>query len=457
MMAAAGAGGIVRKLLYLFGAFVCACGGGSQGGSVGSGGAPLGGAAALGGAISQGGSAMSGGAAQGGSTPSAGGAFASAGQGGSAQGGTAQAGAAQGATSSGGTNATSGGVSAGGASGSAGGSAQAGSTSNGGVDSGGGGSGGSAGGGTTAGNAGSAGALGLPALRIASDTSSIEFTPALVAAQDFYPGQASVVSGGISLLLTDTTIDLGTNAETQALRQSVDHPNLRIIFTTTETFYRIVASKKAGIAALADLRGKRVGTISNTSAAFYLDKMLRSVQLTSADVTVVSGSICLATPCATNTFPNMIQRGAIDAMTLWEPTAELSLRALGSDGVTFQERSLYREIVNLHTTAEKLADPVKRRGIVEFVRALAKAQELFRTKPEMVWPRVAQASGVDAALLEAVWEDERFAGSLTPDIVDVLVEEETWVAKQSNRTPRTRAELEPLVDRSVALDAMVQP
>lgn len=392
--------------------------------------------------------------------PSAGGAFASAGQGGSAQGGTAQAGATQGGTS-GGTNSTNGGVSSGGASGSAGGGAQAGSMSNGGVAAGGGapaGFGGSASGAaTTAGTAGVAGAVGLPALRIASDTSSIEFTPALVAAQDFYPGQASVVSGGISLLLTDTTIDLGTNAETQALRQSVDHPNLRIIFTTTETFYRIVASKKAGIAELADLRGKRVGTISNTSAAFYLDKMLRSVQLTSADVTVVSGSICLATPCATNTFPNMIQRGAIDAMTLWEPTAELSLRALGSDGVTFQERSLYREIVNLHTTAEKLADPVKRRGIVEFVRALAKAQELFRTKPEMVWPRVAQAIGVDAALLEAVWEDERFAGSLTADIVDVLVEEETWVAKQSNRTPRTRAELEPLVDRSVALDAMVQP
>lgn len=453
------AGGRARALLWLLGTFVCACGeGGSNRASAGTGGASFGGAAALGGTVGQGGRTTSGGAAQGGSALGVGGTFAGAGQGGIAHGGTVQGGASSGGTTSGGTSSASGGLSAGGTSGSSGGGEQAGATSNGAAGSSGGALGGSASGGSASGGAaGAAGAPSLPTLRIASDTSSIEYTPALVAAQDFYAGQASVVSGGISLLLTDTTIDLGTNAETQALRQSVDHPNLRIIFTTTETFYRIVTSKKAGIEKLADLRGKRVGTIANTSAAFYLDKMLRSVQLTSADVTVVSGSICLATPCATNTFPSMIQRGTIDAMTLWEPTAELSLRALGTDGTTFQDRSLYREIVNLHTTAEKLADPAKRRGIVEFVRALAKAQELFRTKPEMVWPRISQAIGVDAALLESVWEDERFAGSLTSDIVDVLDEEEDWVAKQSNRTRRTRAQLEPLVDRSVALEALGQP
>ncbi|WP_437949655.1 ABC transporter substrate-binding protein [Sorangium sp. So ce296] len=127
--------------------------------------------------------------------------------------------------------------------------------------------GGNAGAGGDAGAGGQGGAAPFPSLKITSDTASIEFTPVLVASQDFYPGEATVDSGGIVSLLNDDSIDLGTNAETQTLRQSVAHPNLRIIFTMTETFYRIVANRAAGISALADLRGKRIGTIPNTSAA----------------------------------------------------------------------------------------------------------------------------------------------------------------------------------------------
>jgi NitT/TauT family transport system substrate-binding protein len=104
-----------------------------------------------------------------------------------------------------------------------------------------------------------------------------------------------------------------------------------------------------------------------------------------------------------------------------------------------------------------LADPEKRRGIVEFVRALAKAQELYRTRPEEVWPRISDAIGVEEAVLEQVWEDEQFPGMLVPDILDVLEEEEPWVAAQTSRTPRTRAELATLVDDSVMKEALGLP
>ena len=61
--------------------------------------------------------------------------------------------------------------------------------------------------------------------------------------------------------------DVATNAETQLLRFSVRHPDLRIIFNVTEGLYRIVARRSAGIASIADLKGKRVATIEQTSAA----------------------------------------------------------------------------------------------------------------------------------------------------------------------------------------------
>jgi ABC-type amino acid transport substrate-binding protein len=312
-----------------------------------------------------------------------------------------------------------------------------------------------AGAGSGGASAGQGGAQTFPDLKITSDTKSIEFTPALVAAEDFYPGKATVASGGIVTLLQDSTVDLGTNAETQTLRQSVMYPNLRIIFTVTETFYRIVANRQAGIETLEDLEGKRIASISNTSAAYFIYKYLGTVNVT--EYTLVSGGICMATPCGASTLPGLVESGDADAIALWEPSTEIAAQALGDDAVIFQDRTLYREIVNLHSTAEKLADPETRRAIVEFVRSLIKAQQQFRENPESIYPRIVDAIGIQQPVLEAAWHDERYGGELVPDILDVLEEEEPWVAAQTNRTPRTREELAPLVDDSIAREALGSP
>jgi len=311
--------------------------------------------------------------------------------------------------------------------------------------------GGSAGTGGIAGSgtAGMAGGAPLPPLKITSDTASIEFTPLLVAAESFYTGTASVGSGGIVSLLNDSTIDLGSNAETQSLRQSVDHPNLRIIFTVTETFYRIVASRSAGVSKLADLKGKSIATIANTSAAYYVDKMLRTVSLTDKDVTIRSGTA--------DTLPTLLANGTVAAVTLWEPSPQVAMDRIGSDAIEFQDRSVYREIVNLHSTAETLAKPEKRRAIVAFVRALMAAQKQYREQPELAKPRVTKALNMDAALLDKVWHNEQWLGTLVPDILDVLVEEDVWVAAQTGRSARTRAQLTPLVDDSIMKEALAAP
>ncbi len=382
------------------------------------------------------------------SSPDAGGAGGASSAGTSALGGSG-GGLAGALSSSGAGGAGSAGASPGGTSGSVAGAA--GSSAGGGAAGAIAGAGGSAGSGVATGGvagaaAGAGGAAPLPPLKITSDTASIEFTPVLVAAESFYGGTASVGSGGIVTLLSDSSVDLGSNAETQSLRQSVDHPNLRIIFTVTETFYRIVASRSAGVMKLADLKGKSLATISNTSAAYYVDKMMRTVGLTDKDLTIVAGSA--------TTLPNLLANGTVAAVTLWEPSPQVAMDRIGSDAIEFQDRSVYREIVNLHSTAETLAKPEKRRGIVAFVRALIEAQRQFREQPDKAKPRVVKALSMDAALLDKVWHNEQWLGTLVPDILDVLVEEDVWVAAQTGRTPRTRAQLTPLVDDSIMKEAL---
>jgi sulfonate transport system substrate-binding protein len=55
------------------------------------------------------------------------------------------------------------------------------------------------------------------------------------------------------------------------------------------------------------------------------------------------------------------------------------------------------------------------------------------------------------------WPNLRYAGGLVSDLTDVMVEEEMWVAKERNRTPRTRTQLASLIDRSLLDEAMRKP
>src|SRR6516165_4308248 len=115
---------------------------------------------------------------------------------------------------------------------------------------------------------------------------TIESAPVFVAERNARDVRMELRAGGIPLLL-EGGVDAATNSETQALLRSVDRPDLRIVMTVAECAYRLVARRASGIAAPADLRGKKVGTPANTSSQFYLVKALRRAGLKEADVTVV--------------------------------------------------------------------------------------------------------------------------------------------------------------------------
>src|SRR4051812_43016228 len=117
-----------------------------------------------------------------------------------------------------------------------------------------------------------------PGLRVAVNMTTIESAPVFLAAQNAPEQRMDIRAGGIPMLL-DGGADAATNSETQALVRSVTRPDLRIVMTVAECYYRIVARKSAGVQKLADLRGKKIGTPASTSAGYYLAKMLRTVGL----------------------------------------------------------------------------------------------------------------------------------------------------------------------------------
>jgi sulfonate transport system substrate-binding protein len=281
----------------------------------------------------------------------------------------------------------------------------------------------------------------------------IELSPVIVAADSFYPERLQVGEGGITRITAGET-DLATNAETQLLRESLTNPDLRIIMTVTESFYRLVARRSAGIATLADLKGKRAMLPRNTSAHYYLVAMLRTAGLTEEDVEIVNLPPAQGDQTGMDQMSDALARGDVDVISIWEPEPEDALRRLGDDAIVFQDRSVYREVFNLHARAPDLADPSKRRSIVAFVRAVAEASAALNDSPEMYWPHVSSVTSFTTEEISWGWPEMQFPVQIIPDMLDVLEVEEVWVAKERNRVPRSRDELAQFIDRSVVEEAL---
>ena len=300
------------------------------------------------------------------------------------------------------------------------------------------------------------------ALRVYGNLSLLEMAPALLAAGRIYTGKAIIEHGGVKSLwgkasdLPSLTAagqsDIAANSETQVLPSSFDNPDLRIIFTLAECPYRIVCRRSAGIAQLADLRGKRIGTMPKSSAVYFLDRMLRTVGLTEQDVTIVP--FMAKTKAPLSLMPQALSSGEIDAVTVWEPQSQKAKNAIGTDAIEFCDPAVYRERFNLCTTQANLDDPVMRQKIVAFVRALIVATAQLQRNSQEACLLVAQAAELNIEIVRNSWPYLTYPGTLSPDLLDVLVPVEVWVATETCRVPRTRSELSRLIDGSVLRDAL---
>lgn len=281
----------------------------------------------------------------------------------------------------------------------------------------------------------------------------IELSPAVVAARNFYPGNVTIGTGGVRSLTSGEAL-IVTNAETQLLRESVDNQDIRTIMTVTESFYRLVGKRSSGINSLADLKGKRVMVPGPTSAGYYLVAMLKTVGLTEDDVTLIPFPSGENVQEAMDRMSDALLNDEADVISIWEPEAEDAIHALGDDAIVLQDRSVYREVFNLYTTQAALDDQTKRQIVIGFVQAVIRATAALKEDPASFWPQVSEVIGYPVEDIAASWNEMEFPMYIVPDMMDILEVEEVWVAKERDRIPRPRSELEPLVDRSIMAEAM---
>jgi sulfonate transport system substrate-binding protein len=301
-------------------------------------------------------------------------------------------------------------------------------------------------------------AVAVEPLTLFGRDSVLEMAPVLIAAND---GQIPVVihNGGVPDLWSGVTseakdqvrigADLAANAETQVLRMSVKHPDVRIIMIVAEGLYEVIARRSAGIATIADLKGKRIATFNATSAAYFLRETLASAGLSENEVTIDS----YMPGDASQAFIE----GRADALVIWEPEAERARKALGADAVRFVDPNGYRELYGLSARQETLEEPRKRSQIVAFLRQVKAGCFKATHSPARVQKMLSKRTGIAKKLIASSWKHHRFPCSLPTDLVDVMVREDAWLAASEGRNPRSRAQLSRLIDGSLLEEAFQLP
>jgi len=280
-------------------------------------------------------------------------------------------------------------------------------------------------------------------IKIAVNATTIESAPIFLAEHGPAVQIVPVPNGRVAMQqLLHGDVDAATGSETQMLLNSIAEPGIRIVLTLAEARYRIIARRSAGIQRIEDLRGKKVAATVNTSSQYYLREMLRkSGMLLDTDVRFVN----LEGPA----MPDALKRGDVDAVAIWEPHAQNSLDALGSDAVDLQNAAVYRERFNLNTTTKVLKDPSKRRALVEFLKAVMRASDLARRQPVQARMLLAPFINTPEGTIEHVWNRFLFPANLPADLPKVLGDVEIFVAAVQYRQPRPRATLSVLIDSSV--------
>jgi NitT/TauT family transport system substrate-binding protein len=284
-------------------------------------------------------------------------------------------------------------------------------------------------------------------LRISVNVTTIESFPVFLAAESM-PGVLlePAPNGRIAMSqLVSGAVDAATGSETQVLLNATAEPRLRIVMTLAECKYRIVARRSAGIRRVSDLRGKKVAATLNTSSQYLLSGMLQKARLKDADVQVV--------PLEGQEMAAALKSGAVDAVAIWEPHAQNSLEALGSDFVVFEDPAVYTERFNLNTRSDVLADPARRAALARFVREIQTASTRLRNRPSDFQRALAPRVGLSERTVLAVWPQFRFPASLQPELRTSMNEVEVWAAALQNRKAHSDTELAALIDASVLAEA----
>lgn len=182
--------------------------------------------------------------------------------------------------------------------------------------------------------------------------------------------------GRETLLATlDGRADIATPFDTPIALAVLKNEPVRVLSSLSMLLgnAQVMGNKQRGIRTPADLRGRRIGFIPNTSGEYILSMVLANAGIDDAQFTGVPMS-------SPNDLSKALVQGQIDAAALWAPFTHLVRTEMGADAVVGFASPTYVETALLTTTEDVLQK--KRQAVNKFMKALVKAESMALREPQ---------------------------------------------------------------------------
>lgn len=184
---------------------------------------------------------------------------------------------------------------------------------------------------------------------------------------------------------------------------------------------QIVARLDRGIAAPADLSGKRIALTRQTPSAYFLDRYLLYNLIDQRSVTIVD-----LPPLG---VVEAVVRGDVDAAVTWEPYVWDIEQRLAGNGRSWSAQSSQQ----FHFLLIGTADFAEKRpqAATKLFQALAEAEALIRADPERARSTLARRLTLDKRYLASVWPKHIVGLSLDQALLVSLEDQARWqIAEQ---------------------------
>lgn len=220
--------------------------------------------------------------------------------------------------------------------------------------------------------------------------------------------------------LLDGEADFAVSAGVPIVHASFQRKDIAVFATIgySDTSINIVGRRDRGISSPKDLVGKTIAIQKFSAAHLFLDLFLSYNGIEPAQINYLFVEPDRIVP--------EVLSGKADALAMRDPYTQRALRALGKNGISFADATIYRQFFSLVASKEFLneeGDTVK-----SMLKALIKASEYVRLNPKSAQVQVSRfLKNMQKKEVIAAWPNYRFGVYLRQSLLLAMEGEARWL------------------------------
>jgi NitT/TauT family transport system substrate-binding protein len=181
----------------------------------------------------------------------------------------------------------------------------------------------------------------------------------------------------------------------------------------------ILAMRRGGLEAPADLKGKKIGVPFGTTGQFFLDTFLGANGIPMDSVKILN--------LAPDDMRDALKEGKVDAVSIWNPYGADLRKAFGASAVTFYGENIYMifspVIVRREFAARRPA------AVRKLLRSLLRANEFVRKDPAAAVEIAARGTRTDSGTLQRLWPLYEFGVKLDQSLLINMENQARWAIR----------------------------